>query len=169
MKKRGPSGCPKTFSAEKRGVKYNDACNEKVAGAPLLVRTFCPVSDRGEAVRGGVRWETVRYTSVIRVRHGWDTCETWVRQGVPSLVIEWFEKKKIKFLSDSEKHENFGKREVKVRSASVVPKCNNRLMIHCYVWVRQIPIVPKCNNGSLTHCYVGHDWSRSYPNVTTVY
>jgi len=30
-----------------------------------------------------------------------------------------------------------GKREVWVRSASVVPKCNNGSLIHCYVWVRQ--------------------------------
>ena len=48
----------------------------------------------------------------------------------------------------------FGKREVWVRSASVLPKRNNGLMTQCYIWVRQMPIVPKSNNESLILCYV---------------
>ena len=42
---------------------------------------------------------------------------------------------------------NQGKREVWVRSASVVPKRNNGLMTQCYIWVKQMPILPKSNNG----------------------
>ena len=53
-----------------------------------------------------------------------------------------------------------------VRSASVIPKRNNGLMTHCYIWVRLSSVVPKCNSGSLIHCYVigynWYDWYRSY-------
>ena len=68
----------------------------------------------------------------------------------------------------------FGKREVRVRSASVVPKSNNGLMTLCYIWVRSASVVPTRNNGLMTHCYIwvqwasavpfGYEWFRSYPN-----
>ena len=45
---------------------------------------------------------------------------------------------------------------------SVIPKCNNELMNHCYAWVRQMPNVLKCNNWSSIHCYV---WVRQMPIV----
>ena len=57
---------------------------------------------------------------------------------------------------------SMGKREVWVRSASVVPKFNNRSIIPCYIRVREMPIVPKCNNESLIHGYV---WVRQLPIV----
>ena len=51
---------------------------------------------------------------------------------------------------------------IRVLSASVVPKCNNGLLIYCYIWVRLASIVPKRNSGSLIRCSV---WVRLMPIV----
>ena len=49
-----------------------------------------------------------------------------------------------------------------VGSASVVPKRNNGLMIQCYFWVGSASVSPKCNIGSLIHYYA---WVRQKPIV----
>ena len=49
----------------------------------------------------------------------------------------------------------YGKREVWVRSKSIVPKRNNGLMTLCYVWAKSASVLPTRNNGSIIHCYVG--------------
>ena len=59
--------------------------------------------------------------------------------------------------------QRFGKREVWVRLASVVPKRKNGLMTHCNVWVHSYPNVAMRYYSFVTF---GYDWHLSYPNVT---
>ena len=76
----------------------------------------------------------------------------WSHAGAHSQMRAWQNWKKNYIYSE------FGKREVWVGSASVVPKRNNELITQCYIWVRSASVLPKRNNGLMTHCYI---WVRS--------